>query len=133
MQKNNIRKHTHLLISTIIVIPIALVYGIFPKSVLPQLLDFTVGTTDLSNVFRATMCLYLAFASLWILGTVKPNYWKAATISNMLFMFGLAFGRMMSFILDGLPSTLFLYGTIGEFVLATFALYQWQQHKKHYI
>jgi hypothetical protein len=126
MSKIAIRQNIHLLISTVIVIPVAVVYGLFPKTILPQLLDFSVETTDLTNVFRAIMGLYLAFASLWILGMFKPNYWKAATISNILFMAGLAFGRIISLFLDGFPSTVFLMGTAGELVLAIFGMAELQ-------
>lgn len=98
---------------------------------MPQLLDFSVETTDLANVFRAIMGLYLAFALLWILGTVKPNYWKAATISNILFMVGLAFGRIISLFLDGFPSMVFLMGTVGELVLAIFGITQLLHFNTH--
>ena len=96
---------------------------------MPQLLDFSVETTDLANVFRAIMGLYLAFASLWILGILKSDYWKAATISNILFMAGLGFGRIISLLLDGFPSAVFFIGTAGELVLAIFGMIQLQHYK----
>ena len=129
MSKTAIRKNLYLVISSAIVIPIAFVYGLFPKTILPQLLDFSVQTTDLTNVFRAIMGLYLAFASLWILGMFKPNYWKVASISNILFMGGLAFGRITSLLLDGFPSAVFLIGTLGELVLAIFGMVQLKHYK----
>lgn len=129
MSKTAIRQNLHLIISSVIVIPVALVYGLFPKVILPQLLDFSVETTDLANVFRAIMGLYLAFTILWILGIVRPIYWKAATISNILFMAGLAFGRLISLLLDGFPSAVFLIGTAGELVLAIFGMIQLQHYK----
>lgn len=131
MSKIAIRQNLHLIISSGIVIPVAFVYGLFPKIILPQLLDFSVETTDLTNVFRAIMGLYLAFASLWILGMFKPDYWKAATISNILFMGGLAFGRIISLFLDGFPSPVFLMGTAGELVLAIFGIAQLQYFNAH--
>jgi hypothetical protein len=129
MSTTTIRQNLHLIISSVIVIPVAFVYGLFPKTILPQLLDFSVETTDLANVFRAIMGLYLAFAVLWILGIVKPSYWNAATISNILFMAGLAFGRIISLLLDGFPSAVFLIGTAGELVLAIFGMIQLQHYK----
>jgi hypothetical protein len=128
MQKSNIYKNAHLLLSAVIIIPIALVYGVFAKSILPELLDFKIETTDLSNAFRSIMGLYMAFAFLWILGILKPNYWKAATISNILFMGGLAFGRIVSLLFDGLPSTIFVLGTAGELILTAFGVIQLQQY-----
>lgn len=129
MSTTTIRQNLHLIISTVIVIPVACVYGLFPKTILPQLLDFAVETTDLANVFRAIMGLYLAFASLWILGTVKPNYWKAATLSQILFMIGLAFGRILSLFLDGIPSPVFYYGILGELILGIYGWYQLRKYK----
>ena len=128
MSKTAIRQNLHLIISSVIVIPVACVYGLFPKTILPQLLDFSVETTDLTNVFRAIMGLYLAFAVLWILGTVKPNYWKAATISQILFMLGLALGRILSVFLDGIPSPVFYYGILGELILGIFGWYQLRKY-----
>jgi hypothetical protein len=128
MSTTTIRQNLHLMISSGIVILVAFVYGLFPKAILPQLLDFSVETTDLTNVFRAIMGLYLAFASLWILGTVKPNYWKVATLSQILFMLGLAFGRILSLLLDGIPSPVFYYGILGELILGIFGWYQLRKY-----
>lgn len=129
MSNTTIRHNLHLIIAAVIVIPVACVYGLFPKTILPQLLDFSVETTDLSNVFRAIMGLYLAFASLWIFGILKPDYWKAATLAQILFMLGLAFGRILSLLLDGMPSPVFSYGILGELILGIFGGYQFQKYK----
>jgi hypothetical protein len=107
----------------LVVIPAALFYGLFPDKTLPVLLDFEVHSTDLKNVFRAILGLYLAFSSLWIVGIVQPKFWKAATISNCLFMLGLGFGRLLSIVLDGIPSSLFVFGTIGELTLGFYTMY----------
>jgi hypothetical protein len=49
-------------------------------------------------------------------------------------MGGLAFGRILSLVLDGMPSPIFLWGTFGELVLAVFAFYQlkkWGRSEKY--
>lgn len=117
-------KNLHLIISVLIVVPVAFVYGIIPDKALPVFLDFKVETTDLNNVFRAIMGLYLAFSCLWIIGIFKSNYWYAATLSNMLFMLGLACGRIVSLLVDGIPSLVFLVGTIGELILVFYGFRQ---------
>jgi hypothetical protein len=124
-----IRKNLHLIISVLIVIPAALFYGLFPNETLPVLFDFEVQSTDLKNVFRAILGLYLAFSALWVLGILKSDFWKMATLSNFIFMIGLVFGRMLSMVLDGIPSPAFSYGIIGELILAIFALYQYRKYK----
>ncbi len=124
-----IRKNLHLIISVLIVIPAALFYGLFPNVTLPVLFDFEVQSTDLKNVFRAILGLYLAFSALWVLGILKSDFWKMATLSNFIFMIGLVSGRMLSMVLDGIPSPAFSYGIIGELILAIFALYQYRKYK----
>lgn len=113
-------KNFHLIISTSIVIPAAFIYGFRPNLVL----NVNINTIDEHNIFKTIMCLYLAFSSLWILGVYNSNYWKTATISNMIFMLGLAFGRIISTIFDGFPSNIFIIGTIGELILGLYALQQ---------
>lgn len=120
------RKNVHLSISILIVIPVALVYGFQPQ----LLFDVTINSIDEANIFKAIMGLYLGFSSLWMLGIFKPNYWCAATIANIIFMLGLAFGRIVSLIIDGLPSLIFSIGTIGELILAFFGIYQLIKHQK---
>ncbi|MBP6585866.1 MAG: DUF4345 domain-containing protein [Flavobacterium sp.] len=129
MKTTFLLKNLHLIISTLIVVPVAFTYGILPNKILPLFLDFKVETKDLHNVFRAIMGLYLAFSVFWILGIFKSNYWYAATLSNMLFMLGLACGRIVSLLLDGMPSLVFFVGTIGELILALYAFYQLKKIK----
>ena len=129
MKTTFLLKNLHLIISTLIVVPVAFTYGILPNKILPLFLDFKVETKDLHNIFRAIMGLYLAFSVFWILGIFKSNYWYAATLSNMLFMLGLACGRIVSLLLDGMPSLVFFVGTIGELILALYAFYQLKKIK----
>jgi hypothetical protein len=115
-----IRKNLHLFISTLIVASIAIVYGFQPNMVF----DVTINSIDEANIFKAIMGLYLAFSLLWIFGIFQISLWKTATVSNIIFMLGLAFGRIISILLDGIPTTVFVVGTVGELVLGLFAVYQ---------
>lgn len=117
-------KNLHLIISLLVVVPAAFIYGFKPEASLPFLFDFEPNTTDLKNVFRAIMCLYLGISIVWYLGIVKPGLWKTATILNMVFMAGLGLGRFISLVLDGIPSMAFAWGLLGELVLAVFAAIQ---------
>jgi Domain of unknown function (DUF4345) len=120
------QKNIHLIISILIVIPAAFVYGFKPN----LFLDVAINTIDEHNILKAIMGLYIAISSLWILGIVNSNFWKTATISNMLFMLGLGFGRIISIISDGTPSTIFVLGIIGELVLGIYALIQLKSIRK---
>jgi hypothetical protein len=121
-------KNLHLTISILIIMPIALVYGFCPNIILPVLFDFKVETTDLANVFRAIMGLYLGMSVIWIVGIIKPKFWAAATITNIAFMGGLALGRLISLLLDGIPGIYFLIGFILE---SGFAIWGLKNVKKY--
>ena len=102
-----------------VVILAALVYGASPNQVLPLIFDFQVENLELKNIFRAVMGLYLAFAAYWILGLQNRLHWRGATISNVFFMGGLAAGRLISTIFDGV-SPLYTIGMFLELLMMVF-------------
>lgn len=110
----------HLTISVIIVIPIAIVYGFWTNLVF----NVNIDTVDEHSIFKAIMGFYLGFALMSTIGIFRPIYWKTATITNILFMFGLGIGRIISIIFDGIPSTIFILGTFGELIIGFYGLYQ---------
>jgi hypothetical protein len=116
------QSNLHLTISIFIVVNVALVYGFWPG----LWFDVELQTVDELNIFKAIMGIYGAFSCLWFFGITKERFWQAATISNFVFMFGLALGRIISILCDGIPSTIFLLGTIGELILGFYALYQFK-------
>ena len=103
----------HLLISVCIVIPVSFFYGFNPDFHF----DIHLNTIDEHNFFKAIMGLYLGFSILWILGIFKPQYLKIALITNMIFMLGLGFGRVLSFFTDGNPTFGYQFGTLAELFL----------------
>ncbi|NQY00623.1 MAG: DUF4345 domain-containing protein [Flavobacteriaceae bacterium] len=109
----------HLVISEVVVIPVAVVYGFDLESSL----NMTPETTDDFNFLKAVMGIYLGFSILWILGIFKNNYLKMALVSNVIFMLGLGFGRLASVIFDGLPLIGFLAGTVGELLLGWYGVW----------
>ena len=109
----------HLIISVLIVIPVAIVYGFNPGSQF----DIYLNTIDEHNLFKAIMGLYLGFSVLWVLGIFKTSYLKLALITNIIFMLGLGFGRLLSIILDGTPSFGYQFGTIAELFLGFYGLW----------
>ena len=107
----------YLLFSAAGLFVIALSYGVAPAALLPKVLDLTIEGTDLIHIFRGVMGLYLAMIVLWVLGALRPNLTRAAVIAEVAFMFGLAFGRVVSIIADGVPSILLLAYTVLEIVM----------------
>jgi hypothetical protein len=125
---NWISRNLHLIISLFIVVPTAIIYGSAPSTLLPRHLDIQVTTVDLSNFLRAIMCLYLGITFIWILGILKIEYWKIATQLNILFMITLGTGRLLSMVLDGLPSGGYIFGVIAELVLGFYSAYQLKKY-----
>ena len=92
--------------------------------------NFRVDELELQNIFRAIMGLYFGFAIYWIIGIRKSKYWEAATLSNVIFMGGLATGRLISTILDGV-SLQWLIGLILEFFMMAWGIYNLRMAKKN--
>ncbi len=119
----------HLIISVIIVAPVAIIYGFF------QDLEFELfpKTIDEYSFYKAIMGLYLAFSIIWILGFFKSSYLKIALISNIAFMLGLGFGRLISLFTDGVPTSGYLFGTFAELFLGFYGIgiINSKYYKKH--
>ncbi|MEM5565700.1 DUF4345 domain-containing protein [Psychroserpens sp. AS72] len=117
----------HLIISVCIVIPVAFVYGFKPE----LSFDMFLETIDEHNFYKAIMGLYLGFSTLWILGVFKSYYLKTALITNMIFMLGLGFGRILSILIDGVPTSGYLFGTIAELFLGFYGIWVLKNLKNH--
>lgn len=109
------------------VLGVALTYGVNPKFMLDFLYGITVTGTDQTHIYRAVMGLYLGFVALWIAGALRPPLYQAAMTSLVVFMFGVAFGRVISLAADGIPHWLFVAYLALEIVLGSVALYLLQR------
>ncbi len=123
-------KNAHLGVSVGVVSFVALSYGISPNTILPLFFDFKVETIDLHNIFRATMGLYLGHVLICLMGILKNQYWKLATVSNIIFMGSLAFGRLLSLLIDGVPSLMFCLGLVGEVGFAVWGVMNLRKYDK---
>lgn len=74
------------------------------------------------------MGLYLAMVFIWIAGILKPRFWETATIANVFFMGGLAAGRLLSLVTDGLPSLSLVIGLGIEILLFVWGYYNWTKY-----
>lgn len=119
-------KNLHLVISLLIVVPTAIIYG--TPSILSTNLNIEVSTIDLSNLLKAIMCLYIGISCIWLVGIIKEKYWKSATQLNILFMLTLATGRILSIIIDGTPTSGYVFGVIAELVIGLFSVYQLRKY-----
>ena len=123
-KKQNFINKIHLIISACIVIPVSFVYGFQPDSQF----DIHLNTIDEHNFFKAIMGLYLGFSVLWVLGVFKNRYLKIALITNIIFMLGLAFGRLLSVYIDGLPTSGYIFGAFAELFLGFYGVWVLSKH-----
>ena len=110
-----------LLIAAVGLIPIALSYGVTPQKSLNFLFGIDASAKNSRHIFRALMGLYLALALFWIMGALDVQLRQASLYSFVVFMLGLAAGRILSIMVDGLPHWLLVvylgleicFGAIG--------------------
>lgn len=113
----------YLIFSAVGLLPIALSYGVDPNRILPKLLQILPIEGDVVHVFRAMMGLYLATIVLWLLGAMRGgSLMRTALISEIVFMSGLAAGRLLDLLLDGWPSPMLIVYSVAELVLATWGV-----------
>jgi len=97
-----------LLLCAIGLVPIALSYGAAPTRSLDALFGIAVSGIELTHIFRAVMGLYLGMVGLWLLGACNRQFTNAALIACGVFMLGLAGGRTISLVVDGVPHPLLM-------------------------
>ena len=96
---------------------VALGYALIPHTSVGALVDLRLETNDQVHILRAVMGLYLGMVCFWFYAAPRPQYARAAVLSVVLFMLGLAFGRIVSMAVDGMPSA-FLVGATGVEIAA---------------
>jgi hypothetical protein len=68
------------------------------------------------------MGLYLALIIFWLIGAFKVQVRQAALYSLIVFMFGLAAGRILSLIIDGMPHWLLAVYLVLELVFGVLGI-----------
>ena len=91
-----------LIIVAIGLIPIALAYGMAPEKILTPIFGFPVESINLVHMFRAVMGLYIGQLIFWLLGAFNPRLRRPALYSLVIFMLGIAAGRIFSLLIDGI-------------------------------
>ncbi|MBE1297352.1 MAG: DUF4345 domain-containing protein [Rhodobacteraceae bacterium] len=110
-----------LLLAALGLVPIALSYGVVPSASVSYLLGFPVEGTNQTHVFRAIMGLYLANAAFWLIAANRPALHRAALWVLFLFMVGLAAGRILSILVDGMPNTVLMLYLVAELAFGVMA------------
>jgi hypothetical protein len=110
-------------------VPIALSYGAVPGVSLDYLFGIPVESTNATHIFRAVMGLYLAMVVTWLVGAFNPTLTVPALACCAVFMLGLAAGRVLSLVVDGVPHWLLLVYLVLELVLGVIAVHLLRQHR----
>ena len=100
------------------VLAVSLSYGLYPEITLKYLYDIEVNSANLANIFRAIMGLYIALSIFWVTGASYEKLRLASLWSFVIFMIGIASGRILSLVLDGMPSPLFIFYLAVEIIAA---------------
>ena len=93
-------------------------YGFLPSLTMPFLYGIEAINTNLLNILRAISGLYIALVTFWILGAYNSNLQLPALWSLTIFMTGLALGRVTSILIDGLPSSIFIFYLFIEIIFS---------------
>ncbi len=111
-------------------IPIALGYGAKPAVSLGALFDIAVDNTNLTHIMRAVMGLYFGMVVIWLWGAFSRSMAGPALVACAVFMLGLAAGRILSFVLDGMPHWLLIVYAILEVALGVVAVFLYKSQIK---
>ena len=123
------RESIFLLLAAVGLVPVALSYGLMPQESLSYLFGIDASSVNSSHIFRAVMGLYLAMVVFWITAARLPSLTLPALWSLAVFMLGLAAGRAMSIVIDGMPHPLLLVYLLLELVIGLIALYLARNHQ----
>jgi len=129
LKNTKLSKNLHLGMASFVIILVGLIYGTNPSKILPLFFNFKVESIDLISFFRAIMGLYLGMAIYWIIGIFKSSHWRNATLTNVIFMGSLAFGRILSILVDGI-SIPYFKGLLLELFFMIWGIYNLKNEVK---
>ena len=109
-------------------VPIALGYGASPSVSLETLFGIAVDSKNLTHIMRAVMGLYFGMVVIWLWGAFSRPMTGPALVSCAAFMLGLGAGRLLSFVLDGMPHWLLVVYAVLEIVLGAIAIALYRDH-----
>lgn len=115
------KEKVFLLVAAAGLTPIALLYGLQPTTTVPMLYGVTVDSVNTIHIFRAVMGLYLGMVVFWLLGAFRETLQFAALCSVVVFMGGLAIGRTLSLVVDGIPEIPLVIYLVLEVLFAVVA------------
>lgn len=119
-------KRAFLLFSFCVIAGVALLYGVSPQWFAQTFLGVAELDLDLVHILRAIMGLYLAVGFFFLFAAFREAYRNAAVLLTGVLCVGLLSGRVLSFAMDGQPSSLLMFyaGVEVIFILATYWVFR---------
>lgn len=103
---------------------IALMYGVSPHWFFETMLvDASAPSTDQTHILRAVMTLYTGFGLFWLYCAFSDRYRDAGIIVIAVLCGGLVVGRVLSILIDGVPSPVLLVYTGMELALVPICIW----------
>lgn len=113
-----------LILSFFTICTIALLYGISPPWFFDTFLtNSEVPSIDQSHILRAVMMLYITLGGFWLFSAFSDKYRDAGILVLCLFCCGLASGRLLSILVDGMPSPILIVYIVMEFSLVPICIW----------
>ena len=98
-----------LIFSFVTISLIALLYGVSPEWFFSAfLIDSQPPNIDQSHLLRAVMMLYIGLGLFWLWSAFSDKYRDAGVLVLCIFCGGLVAGRILSVVVDGVPSPILL-------------------------
>lgn len=98
-----------LLLSFATICIIALLYGVSPQWFFETMLvGASAPSVDQSHILRAVMTLYVGFGLFWLYCAFSDRYRDAGIVVLAVLCGGLVVGRILSVVIDGMPSPILL-------------------------
>ncbi|NDV18653.1 DUF4345 domain-containing protein [Pseudodesulfovibrio sp. JC047] len=103
---------------------IAVFYGVSPAWFFASFLSGSMPPSlDQAHILRAVMGLYLALGGFWLFAAFSDRYRDAGVLVLCLFCGGLVSGRILSLIVDGMPSPILMLYVVMECALIPVCLW----------
>ena len=123
-----ILKKSLLILSFLTISTIALLYGVSPQWFFESfLIDSQAPTVDQSHILRAVMGLYIALGLFWLYAAFNNKFRDAGILVLAIFCGGLVTGRILSVIIDGLPSSIMIVYIFMELSLVPICVWLLRQ------
>jgi hypothetical protein len=107
-------KSALLIFASLTITVIALLYGISPTWFFETFLaSESAPSVDQSHILRAVTTLYLSLGGFWLWSAFSEKYRDAGVLVLGIFCGGVL-GRVLSMVLDGMPSTILIIYTFME-------------------